>query len=187
MNWVGPVLAQLQGWTQPSRVGWADVPAHHISWLLCMSTITSQLCICCRTWFIHVLHANASEVNNREEGGAVTWSGGEAGGSGGGRGGVVSGGCFLSFSLFSSSVLPLCFSSCLLFPSLCSFSFFLLPSELPCYFFSLPSLSVRSFSSFPKILLFVAGSPLSKRRVRWRGVASAQPPQGMVPSFFLCW
>jgi hypothetical protein len=25
MDWA--VLAQLQGWTQPSRVGWADVPA----------------------------------------------------------------------------------------------------------------------------------------------------------------
>jgi hypothetical protein len=24
----GPALAQLQGWPQPSRVGWADVPAH---------------------------------------------------------------------------------------------------------------------------------------------------------------
>jgi hypothetical protein len=27
MNWAGPVLAQPQGWTQTSRVGWADVPA----------------------------------------------------------------------------------------------------------------------------------------------------------------
>jgi len=27
MDWAGPVLAQPQGWTQPSRVGWADVPA----------------------------------------------------------------------------------------------------------------------------------------------------------------
>ena len=25
MDWA--VLAQLQGWTQPNRVGWADVPA----------------------------------------------------------------------------------------------------------------------------------------------------------------
>jgi len=27
MDWAGPVLAQPQGWTQPSRAGWADVPA----------------------------------------------------------------------------------------------------------------------------------------------------------------
>jgi len=27
MDWA--VLAQLQGWTQPSRVGWADVPARN--------------------------------------------------------------------------------------------------------------------------------------------------------------
>jgi hypothetical protein len=60
VNWVGPVLAQPQGWTQPNRVGWADVPARnnragispaawaglvfqpaekHV-WLLCMSTVT---------------------------------------------------------------------------------------------------------------------------------------------------
>ena len=26
LGWAGPVLAQPQGWTQPSRVGWADVP-----------------------------------------------------------------------------------------------------------------------------------------------------------------
>jgi len=53
MNWAGPILAQprglgwcsipqQQGWTQPSRVGWADVPAHNNhDWLLCMSTVTS--------------------------------------------------------------------------------------------------------------------------------------------------
>jgi len=27
MDWAGPVWAHPQGWTQPSRVGWADVPA----------------------------------------------------------------------------------------------------------------------------------------------------------------
>jgi len=27
MDWA--VLAQLQGWTQPSRAGWADVPARN--------------------------------------------------------------------------------------------------------------------------------------------------------------
>jgi hypothetical protein len=26
MNWAGPVLAQQQGWTQPSCMGWVDVP-----------------------------------------------------------------------------------------------------------------------------------------------------------------
>jgi hypothetical protein len=26
-DWAGLILAQPQGWTQPSRVGWADVPA----------------------------------------------------------------------------------------------------------------------------------------------------------------
>jgi len=25
----GHVLTQLQGWTQPNRVGWVDVPAQH--------------------------------------------------------------------------------------------------------------------------------------------------------------
>ena len=26
MDWAGLILAQPQGWTQPSRVGWADIP-----------------------------------------------------------------------------------------------------------------------------------------------------------------
>jgi len=43
MDWAGPVLAQPQGWTQPSRVGWADVPARRRreethDWLLCAVT-----------------------------------------------------------------------------------------------------------------------------------------------------
>jgi len=33
-----------------------------------MSTITSQFCICCITWFIHVLHANAREANKQRMG-----------------------------------------------------------------------------------------------------------------------
>jgi len=38
LGWAGPVLAQQQGWTQPSRVGWADVPAHsNHDWLLWMA------------------------------------------------------------------------------------------------------------------------------------------------------
>jgi hypothetical protein len=61
MKWTGPVLAQPQGWTQPSRVDWADVPTWSTkglgvgwadvpacrrrkethNWLLCVSTVTS--------------------------------------------------------------------------------------------------------------------------------------------------
>ena len=37
-----------------------------MSWLL--STVTSQLCICCRTWFIHVLHVNAGEASKQGRG-----------------------------------------------------------------------------------------------------------------------
>jgi len=37
-----PILTQLQGWTQPSRVGWADVPAQQNKRLVTMlSTVTS--------------------------------------------------------------------------------------------------------------------------------------------------
>ena len=75
-------LLQKKNWVEPSPPFWigldtahilwaglsqADVLAHNqISWLL--STVTSQLCICCRTWFIHVLHVNAGEASKQGRG-----------------------------------------------------------------------------------------------------------------------
>jgi hypothetical protein len=45
--WAGPISAQLQGWTQPSRVGWADVPAQNEQkgglLVTVLSTVTSEL------------------------------------------------------------------------------------------------------------------------------------------------
>jgi len=78
------------GWTQPSRVGWADVPAPKKPTAGCCAEHNNNYFpLCCRTWIAHVLHANGEHSRGaRKKGGdylewgsVVVVSGGGGGGS----------------------------------------------------------------------------------------------------------
>jgi hypothetical protein len=67
MDWAGPVLAQPQGWTQPSRVGWADVLAHRRKkkpWLVTMHEHSNQLI---NYFFLHAERAQCTFCKQEDD------------------------------------------------------------------------------------------------------------------------
>jgi len=146
-GWTRPTIVELPDWAQDP---WAGLDPAHISWLLCMSTVTS-FASPAETCTVHVLHGEGRNKSKRKGGGGSTWRSlsrqwWRSGSSGDPSSSILY--VLLCFSL-------LLFLSSYFFSVLSPFVLFILSFFFPSFLLlSIPILLLSSFSQFLFFFLF---------------------------------